>query len=140
MILARGRTYVLDWELALWGDPVYDLAVHLHKMGYSPAEYAAAQAAWLTAVPGHASAAWEPDLHAYLTHERIKSAIVGTIRHTKISASGSATKEREAELAGKIVGKLGAAHATGGNWTARSPLDREEIMSLIRQWAHKRPS
>ena len=44
MILARGRTYFLDWELALWGDPVYDLAVHLHKMGYSPQEYAAVQA------------------------------------------------------------------------------------------------
>jgi aminoglycoside phosphotransferase (APT) family kinase protein len=55
MIVSRGRTYFLDWELALWGDPVYDLAVHLHKMGCSPSEYEAAQAVWLASVPGEAS-------------------------------------------------------------------------------------
>ena len=138
MILARGRTYFLDWELALWGDPVYDLAIHLHKMGYSPAEYAAAQAAWLSAVPGQASEGWEPDLDTYLIHERVKSAIVDTVRYAKIIASGSATAEREAELAGKLAGKLSAAQATRGNWPARSPFGREDIISLIRNWARKR--
>ena len=140
MILSRGRTYVLDWELALWGDPVYDLAVHLHKMGYSPAEYAAAQTAWLAAVPRDASEGWEPDLRTYLAHERIKSAIVDTVRYTKIITSGSVTTERETELAGKLAGKLGAAQSAGGNWPARSPLDREEIIALIRHWARKRSS
>ncbi len=140
MILARGRTYFLDWELALWGDPVYDLAVHLHKMGYSPEEYAAVQAAWLAAVPGHASEGWQPDLDTYLTHERVKSTIVDTVRYTKIITSGSATAEREAELAGKLVAKLGAANAAGGNWLTRSPHDGEEIIALIRQWADRRSS
>jgi len=28
-MIVDGRTaYFLDWELALWGDPVYDLAGH----------------------------------------------------------------------------------------------------------------
>jgi hypothetical protein len=140
MIIARGRTYFLDWELALWGDPVYDLAVHLHKMGYAPAEYTATQNAWLTAVPHHASEGWEPDLHTYLTHERVKSAIVDTVRYAKIIASGSATPERQAELTRKLAGKLGAARATGGDWPASSPLGREEILALIQHWARKRPS
>ncbi|WP_083731347.1 phosphotransferase [Protofrankia coriariae] len=39
MILSGGRTYFLDWELALWGDPVYDLAVHLHKTAYQADEH-----------------------------------------------------------------------------------------------------
>src|SRR6266536_146222 len=110
MILADGWTYFLDWELALWGDPVYDLAVHLHKMGYSPQEHAAMQDAWLAAVPGSASGRWRPDLDTYLSHERVKSAIVDTVRYTKIITSGSASPEREAELVGKLAGKLDAAN------------------------------
>jgi aminoglycoside phosphotransferase (APT) family kinase protein len=140
MILARGHTYFLDWELALWGDPVYDLAVHLHKMGYSPAEYAAVKTAWLAAVPGRASEGWEPDLDIYLTHERIKSAIVDAVRYAKIIASAGVTAEREARLAGKLARKLSAAHTAGGNWPSRSPLAPEEIIALIRRWAHKSSS
>jgi len=109
-------------------------------MGYSPAEYAAAQTAWLAAVPRDASEGWEPDLRTYLAHERIKSAIVDTVRYTKIITSGSVTNERETELAGKLAGKLRAAQSAGGNWPARSPLDREEIIALIRHWARKRSS
>ena len=33
MLIADERTYFIDWELALWGDPVYDLAVHLPQDG-----------------------------------------------------------------------------------------------------------
>ena len=104
MILAHGRTYFLDWELALWGDPVYDLAVHLHKMGYSPSEHEATQATWLAAVPAEASENWEPDLDTYLTHERVKSAIVDTVRYTKIIVSGHASAQGEAELLRKLPG------------------------------------
>lgn len=138
MILARGRTYFLDWELALWGDPVYDLAVHLHKMGYSPGEYESMQAAWLAAVPGSVSENWEPDLHTYLTHERVKSAVVDTVRYTKIITSGHATAQFKEELLRKLASKLGAAQATGGSWPARGPRGPEEIMALVRDWAHKR--
>jgi aminoglycoside phosphotransferase (APT) family kinase protein len=140
MIVARGRTFFLDWELALWGDPVYDLAVHLHKMGYSPAERQGLQTAWLAAVPSDASGKWEPDLDAYLGHERVKSAIVDTVRYTKMLASGSVTAERAAALVRKLAVKLRAAHDTGGNWAARKPPGQKEIMALIRNWAHSRSS
>jgi aminoglycoside phosphotransferase (APT) family kinase protein len=139
MILAHGRTYFLDWELALWGDPVYDLAVHLHKMGYSPSEYEAAQATWLASVPPEAAQSWEPDLDTYLTHERVKSAIVDTVRYTKIITGGHASAHSQAELLRKLAGKLEAAQATGGNWPGRKPPGPEEILAIIRDWAHKRP-
>jgi len=139
MIVSRGRTYFLDWELALWGDPVYDLAVHLHKMGYSPSEYEAAQAVWLASVTGEASENWETDLDAYLTHERVKSAIVDTVRYTKIIVTGHAGSQIEAELPRKLSGKLEAAMATGGNWPGRKSPSPDKIMSIIREWAPKRP-
>lgn len=135
IVITAGRTYFLDWELALWGDPVYDLAVHLHKMGYQPAEHAAAEAAWLAAVPGHASENWQPDLASYLAHERVKSAIVDTVRYTKLIARGSHTADREAELIGKLLDKLRAARTAGGEWANRPPPDRATATALVRRWS-----
>jgi aminoglycoside phosphotransferase (APT) family kinase protein/tetratricopeptide (TPR) repeat protein len=139
MIVSRGRTYFLDWELALWGDPVYDLAVHLHKMGYSPSEDEAAQAAWLASVPGEASENWEADLDTYLIHERVKSAIVDTVRYTKVIVSENASSQSEAGLLRKLSGKIEAARTTGGNWPGRKSPGPDKIMSIIQEWAHKRP-
>jgi aminoglycoside phosphotransferase (APT) family kinase protein len=139
MILSGRRTYFLDWELALWGDPVYDLAVHLHKMGYTPREYDTAVATWLASVPPHASQNWEPDLDAYLAHERVKSAVVDAVRYAKIIASGQASARHEAELLTKPAGKLRAAQATGGNWPDSKPLSPGQILTAIRDWAHRRP-
>ncbi|MFJ9366440.1 phosphotransferase family protein [Nocardia sp. NPDC101769] len=52
MIIRDGQEVVfLDWELALYGDPVYDVAPHLHKMGYQPDEYATFLRLWATAEP-----------------------------------------------------------------------------------------
>jgi aminoglycoside phosphotransferase (APT) family kinase protein len=137
LILSHGRTYFLDWELALWGDPVYDLAVHLHKMGYSPSEYDALTAAWLAAVPADVSEGWEQDLPTYLAHERVKSAVVDTVRYTKTIISARADAEGETELLSKLAGKLDAAQATGGPWSGTKPLAPAEILALIRAWARK---
>lgn len=106
-------------------------------MGYSPGEYDALIAAWLAAVPANASDGWEPDLHTYLTHERVKSAVVDTVRYTKAITSGHASAQNEAELLGKLVGKLGAAQATGGPWSSIRPLAPEEILALMRLWARR---
>ena len=98
------------------------------------------QAAWLAAVPTDASGGWEPDLHTYLMHERVKSAIVDTVRYTKVITSGHASAQDEAELLRKLAGKLGAAQSTGGTWPGRRPSAPEEILALMRDWAHKRPA
>jgi hypothetical protein len=41
----------LDWEPAPWGDPVYNLAVHIHKMAYLPEEHGALVSRWLERCP-----------------------------------------------------------------------------------------
>ncbi|MGY1943940.1 aminoglycoside phosphotransferase family protein [Nocardia asiatica] len=40
MMIREGRTVFLDWELALYGDPLADVAIHLAKMTYPPARTA----------------------------------------------------------------------------------------------------
>jgi len=62
--------------MALWGDPLYDLAVHLHKMDYRQHEYDTIVRGWLKALPAEYTADWEADLASYLAHEQIKSAII----------------------------------------------------------------
>lgn len=125
MILADGHTVFLDWELALWGDPLYELAVHLHKMAYFDDERDAVTRGWLQAMPRALTQAWEGDLSAYLAHERMKSAIVDTVRYTQLVRSGELGHEQEQHLLRKLTHKLNAAGAYW-NWTRRIELDDVE--------------
>ncbi|MGW5684048.1 aminoglycoside phosphotransferase family protein [Nonomuraea sp. NPDC003754] len=115
MIVTAGRTFFLDWELALWGDPVYDLAVHFHKMAYHVDEREAVQLQWLTTMPGEATQGWQADLPAYLAQEQVKTAIVHTVRYTKLIREGVGNTE---ELIDKLLGELIEAHAI---WETRPP-------------------
>ncbi len=133
MILADGRTYFLDWELALWGDPVYDLAVHLHKTAYQPDEHDTLLDRWAHAVPGAASDGWETDLPIYLAHERVKSAIVDTVRYTKLLTGPPLPAGQRQALLDKLVGKLTAAHQV---WQTRRPrTDPTTVTAHIARWA-----
>ncbi|OHV39304.1 MULTISPECIES: phosphotransferase family protein [Pseudofrankia] len=129
LIVKGGATYFLDWELALWGDPVYDLAVHLHKMAYQPDEEELARAAWRNALPPEAAVEWTRDLATYLAHERVKSAIVDTVRYTKLIAAGSETPAAEAALLDKLTAKLHAAHAV---WRTGHAPNRGDIEHRVR--------
>src|SRR5262249_52708495 len=137
MMIDDGRTYFLDWELALWGDPVYDLAVHVHKMAYHPEETATLLAGWRTAVPGPATEGWQPDLATYLAHERIKSAIVDTVRYTKLIITGNLPPGRHDELIDKLIDKLAAACAALGDRGSPTPPDRPTAADLIQRWADR---
>ncbi|MBL7501771.1 phosphotransferase [Frankia sp. CNm7] len=128
MIVKAGETYFLDWELALWGDPVYDLAVHLHKMAYEPDEERSARAAWHASVPAEASTQWTSDLAIYLGHERVKSAVVDTVRYTKLIAAGTETPAAEAALLDKLTKKVNAAHAV---WGIGHVISRQDVELLI---------
>ncbi|MEV2223465.1 phosphotransferase [Nocardia vinacea] len=100
------KTILIDWELALYGDPLYDVAVHLHKMGYQPDEEAKFLAAWANSEPEAAVGHWYRDLQTYRNHERIKSLVVEPVRYAKQFASGNLTPAQEQELIKKTVEKL----------------------------------
>ncbi|WP_405599389.1 aminoglycoside phosphotransferase family protein [Streptomyces sp. NBC_01410] len=78
-----GALWTIDWELAMIGDPLYELATHLHLMRYSPREEARIAELWAQEVeaarPG-SSASWQQDLPRLLAYKRTQSVFTDVIR------------------------------------------------------------
>ena len=127
MIVDSGRTVFLDWELALWGDPVYDLAVHFHKMSYQPAEQQAVLDGWLALLPTAATTGWEDDVPAYLAHEQVKSVVVDTVRYSQQFAADPNSQLRR-HLSQQLTGKLRNARQ---HWRIEEPLDPDEVYEAL---------
>ncbi|WP_067800764.1 AAA family ATPase [Nocardia beijingensis] len=129
MIVRNGRAVFLDWEFALFGDPVYDVATHLHKMGYLPDEQDAFLAAWVAAEPEAAVGQWRRDLQTYLDHERVKSVIVDAVRYSKALRQGEAGEVAEAALVASMSGKLRLARDV---WGQSGPVDDAAVEAALR--------
>ncbi len=113
MIVHEGATWFLDWELALWGDPAYEIAIHFHKMDYPDDQRAEVLRLWRARLPAAATAGPDSDLGLYLTHERIKSAIVDTVRYSKqLATAGPAERE---VLITRLARKVNAARLIWGS-------------------------
>jgi aminoglycoside phosphotransferase (APT) family kinase protein len=130
MIISSERVVFLDWELALWGDPLYELAVHFHKMGYQDDEREAVLTRWVAAMDPELTCGWERDLLAYLAHERVKSAIVDTVRYTQLITSGKLSSAEEQDLIDKLAAKHAAAAAV---WGLPEPADSGRIDKAVRR-------
>ncbi|WP_174184095.1 phosphotransferase family protein [Nocardia barduliensis] len=129
MIVRDGQVVFLDWEFALYGDPLYDVATHLHKMGYLPREQEAFLAEWIAAEPEAAVGEWRRDLRIYLDHERVKSVIVDAVRYRKVLARGDADAATEAALVTGLAGKLRLARAV---WGQGEPVDGAAVEAALR--------
>jgi dihydroneopterin aldolase len=96
-----GALWTIDWELALLGDPLYDLATHLHLMRYPRAQERVLLGRWAAAMeavrPG-ASAGMSRDLTRYLHYKRVQSVVTDGIRNAQ--AVSQAPPER---LAGQLA-------------------------------------
>lgn len=71
-----GTLFVLDWELAIIGDPVYDLATHLCRMRYPEDQWTDVVRRWEVAVGGvnpDAVTCLKRDLDVYVAFERVQS-------------------------------------------------------------------
>jgi hypothetical protein len=134
MIIKDGESYFLDWELALWGHPVYDLAVHLHKMGYTSAERNHVLQLWQAALSREYIEGWEYDLDTYLAHEQIKSAIVDTVRYSQASIDPSYAPEPEHVLVDKLTVKLNNAYR---RWAVTERVDADTVEARLRDWAQR---
>ncbi|MFX0581059.1 phosphotransferase family protein [Nocardia nepalensis] len=129
MIIRGHETVFLDWELALYGDPVCDVAIHLHKMSYLPDEQQRFITAWIAAEPEAAEGDWENDLRIYLVHEQIKSAVLDAVRYAKVIADGSRTPENEQILVTSLTKRL---QDTAPLWNLDTPLDAPQIEAALR--------
>ncbi|WP_377271321.1 phosphotransferase [Peterkaempfera sp. SMS 1(5)a] len=128
MVLRDGQVYFLDWELALWGDPVYELAVHLHKMGYQPDEAETVVREWSSTMPSPLIVGWQPDLDAYLRHERTKSAVVDSVRYAELLIGDSRTPMQKQALLASLTEKLNRA---GQVWGWPHPISANRVREVI---------
>lgn len=77
------RLLLVDWELATYGDPLHDLAVHLVRTDYLPQQWDEAVEQWLKAmwmVRPESVAGLESDLQHYIDFERAQSVYPDVIR------------------------------------------------------------
>ncbi|WP_433666926.1 hypothetical protein ACQP06_25260 [Nocardia sp. CA-136227] len=118
--------------LALYGDPLYDVASHLHKMGYHSDEQACFLEQWATAEPAASTHDWEADLQTYLNHERIKSVIVDAVRYSKVLIEGSRSPDQEGALVTNLIAKLRLAHQV---WKRQRDFDPTFVDSALRAGA-----
>ncbi|MGW1211279.1 phosphotransferase [Streptomyces sp. NPDC002499] len=81
----RGRLWVIDWELAMLGDPLYDLATHLYLMRYPEFQEARMIEEWCRIAenvrPG-SSLGWQEDLPRILEFKRAQSVFTDVIRES----------------------------------------------------------
>jgi hypothetical protein len=79
----RGQLWTIDWELAMLGDPLYDLATHLYLMRYPVDQERRMTQEWRRVVerirPG-GSDGWERDLPLLLEFKKAQSVFTDVIR------------------------------------------------------------
>ncbi|MEV6739287.1 phosphotransferase [Streptomyces sp. NPDC051104] len=84
------RLWTIDWELAMVGDPLYDLATHLYLMRYPKAQHDLMAKRWCEAMeeelPG-SSGGWEEDLPRLLDFKRAQSVFTDIVRAIEFVAS-----------------------------------------------------
>ncbi|MEV7346065.1 phosphotransferase [Streptomyces sp. NPDC093544] len=86
------RLWVIDWELAMFGDPLYDLATHLHVTRYPRQQADRVARLWTTAieeVSAGASAGRKRDLPLLCDLKRAQSVFTDVIRAALLLGSGS---------------------------------------------------
>jgi aminoglycoside phosphotransferase (APT) family kinase protein len=132
ILIRAGRAVFLDWELALFGDPVYDLAVHLHKMGYLPEEERRTVTGWAQALPAELTAEWERDVPTYLRHERVKSTIVDSVRYAKLFTEGVLSPAQRPSYVQRLVTKVNLAREV---WEIDGRVDEDGVARILERWA-----
>ncbi|WP_216591046.1 aminoglycoside phosphotransferase family protein [Streptomyces brasiliscabiei] len=77
------RLWAIDWELAMFGDPLYDLATHLYLMRYPPEQERRMTERWCALVEGvrpGSSRGWREDLPKLLDYKKAQSVFTDVIR------------------------------------------------------------
>jgi len=119
-----GRTVFLDWEIALYGDPAYDLAAHLHKTGYQPDEELRFLELVTQDLSSTATRCLVSDIAVYRAHERVKSIIVDAVRYRLRVLSSQTPEQTRSALATRLASKLAeAAPIWGGAACSRATVE-----------------
>lgn len=138
----RGDLWTIDWELAMIGDPLYDLATHLHLMHYRDRERERICGIWEAAVAAarpEATAGWRQDLPVLLAYKRAQSVYTDVIRGALAlkHPEGGLNRCMLPGVARQVQQALAAARPVLG--TPSAPTLRQ-VMGAYRQWFRTHPA
>ncbi|MEU4166670.1 phosphotransferase [Streptomyces sp. NPDC026665] len=129
-----GRLWTIDWELAMFGDPLYDLATHLYLMRYPSDQEDRMTERWCetveSAAPG-SSAGWEADLPKLLAYKKAQSVFTDVIR-TALSLAEQAELDEDllVRAGGRVREVMSAATEPLGVGTP----SEEVVTASLRKW------
>jgi Phosphotransferase enzyme family len=132
-----GDLWTIDWELALVGDPLYDLATHLHLMDYQSDQERDVVARWQRAVGGAASAGAQADLPHYRAYKQVQSLCTDVLRATtrlKESEEQPGTPEGAARLRSTATIVRRALAAAGAPLGLGTIPTRGEVEKVFSEW------
>ncbi len=111
MIDTEGLVSFIGWELAVWGDPLWDIAAHLHRMRYPLSQAKFVRQELLAGCRGFSGLNSQYDeLRTFLYIERCRSLVFDAIRDLEAIASG--TMDDVAGAAAEYAAKLSQASVT----------------------------
>ncbi|MET7484861.1 aminoglycoside phosphotransferase family protein [Streptomyces sp. NPDC005538] len=86
------QLWTIDWELAMVGDPLYDLATHLYLMSYPADQKRRMAEEWFRVVHGvrpESTRGWEEDLERLIDFKKAQSVFTDIIRVSLSLRDGS---------------------------------------------------
>ncbi|MEU6344413.1 aminoglycoside phosphotransferase family protein [Streptomyces sp. NPDC046977] len=139
VLLDDGGLFILDWELATYGDPLHDLATHLVRMQYTSDERNAMQDIWEETLIRRGCSAmtagmWT-DLQAYLDFEYAQSVFADVVRAAVRLGKGSVEPDfgRSVAMVSRALGLAKDAIGMDGLPT------EQEIKAALAEWHAKLP-
>jgi hypothetical protein len=132
----RGESLaVIDWELALYGDPVHDLATHLVRMDYDESERDLMTGLWAEAMRREGrpemTSGLDRDLRSYLDFEHVQSVFPDVMR----AALALPARPRETDF---DTAAEGVCRALRRAWRPLAlegePVDEPAAVRALRHW------
>ncbi|MGN9814855.1 phosphotransferase family protein [Streptomyces sp. SD11] len=132
------RLWTIDWELAMFGDPLYDLATHLYLMRYPPRQEQLMAKQWRATVekirPG-SSNGMDVDLPRLIDYKRAQSVFTDVIREAlSLEAEPDRHQRRYARAGAKLRKILAAAAPPLGLDSVPSS---SRIAAALERWHHE---
>ncbi|MGW6013872.1 aminoglycoside phosphotransferase family protein [Streptomyces sp. NPDC055210] len=130
-----GHLSVIDWELALYGDPLHDLATHLVRMNYDKSEQDLMTLMWTDAMRraghGEMTDGMDVDLPVYLRFEYAQSVFPDVMR-AALALPGHPGEQDLTAAAERVARALRTAREPLG-LTEKVP-DLRDVGKALREW------
>lgn len=123
---------MLDWEMALIGDPFYDIAVHFHKMGYSRPQKELFIASYYNNTDAELYNRVLSEIEIYVRLEQIKSAIVDSVRYSKDLQDVNYDLQKQMDYAIRFQYKLNKAWKVWGISKNNSVNNPAAILNILK--------